>query len=156
MKIYASTFQSPLGEMLLLASESGLRGVYFHGQRYFPKPDPSWQWDESALTDSKRALEVYFCGTAGVATPLLARQGSDFQQRVWQELLTIPFGRTCSYADIARRIGKPKAVRAVGTAIGRNPVSILVPCHRVIGAKGGLTGYAGGVDRKAWLLAHER
>lgn len=155
MKINASTFQSPLGEMLLLASESGLKGVYFQGQRYCPESDSAWQWDEAPFSATKHALEAYFTGETEVVIPPLDSQGTRFQQQVWQELRKIPSGRTCSYADIARGIGNPKAVRAVGAAIGRNPVSILVPCHRVVGTNGGLTGYAGGVDRKSWLLAHE-
>lgn len=155
MKIYTSNHSSPLGEMLLLATDAGLAGVYFHGQRYFPESNPAWHWDDAPLAATKRALDAYFAGKSMRTLPALDTRGTRFQQQVWQELCSIPAGETRSYGDIARRIGSPAAVRAVGAAIGRNPVSVLVPCHRVVGSGGKLTGYAGGLERKSWLLAHE-
>lgn len=155
MKTFAAHYLSPIGEMLLLAHEDGLSGIYFVGQRYFPETDPQWIWDDTRLAAAKYSLDAYFAGEGRVAPPVLHVQGTPFQQEVWKELRKIHTGQTCSYGEIARRIGAPTAVRAVGAAIGRNPVSILVPCHRVVGIKGSLTGYAGGIERKAWLLAHE-
>ena len=141
--------------MLLLATDVGLSGIFFTGQRYFPETDSEWIWEDARLANAKRSLDAYFAGGGRVAMPELDVHGTPFQQRVWKELRKIPEGQTCSYGEIARRMDAPKAVRAVGAAIGRNPISILVPCHRVLGSKGSLTGYAGGMDRKAWLLEHE-
>ncbi|MEO7317698.1 MAG: methylated-DNA--[protein]-cysteine S-methyltransferase [Chthoniobacteraceae bacterium] len=156
MKTHASTFHSPLGEILLLATDAGLSGVYFTGQRYFPKADPAWFWKDAPFAAVKRALAVYFSGKRRALALPLDLRGTDFQKRVWCALLDIAPGQTRTYGDIARGIGAPAAVRAAGAAIGRNPVSIIVPCHRVIGSGGSLTGYAGGLERKAWLLQHER
>lgn len=155
MKIHASNYPSPLGEILLLATPAGLKGVYFHGQRYFPEADPAWEWNDAPLAATRLALDAYFSGRPLPTLPQLDLSGSAFQQRVWNELLRIPVGETASYGEIARRIGAPAAVRAVGAAIGRNPVSILIPCHRVVGTNGNLTGYAGGLERKSWLLEKE-
>lgn len=141
--------------MLLLGSDVGLRGVWFLGQKHFPETDSSWQWDDAPLAEVRRVLDAYFLGEINVILPPLDLRGTAFQQKVWQALQAIPAGETRSYGDIAREIGAPTAVRAVGAAVGRNPVSILVPCHRVVGSSGKLTGYAGGLDRKTWLLAHE-
>lgn len=141
--------------MLLLGSETGLRGIWFHGQKHFPETDTGWLWDDVPLAAARRALDAYFGGETDVVPPPLDLHGTTFQQKVWQALRTIPAGETRSYGEIARGIGTPSAVRAVGAAIGRNPVSILVPCHRVVGSGGKLTGYAGGLERKSWLLAHE-
>lgn len=153
---FVSTYSSPLGEMMLLATESGLAGVYFTGQRYFPAVQDSWVRDETRLDKVKTILDAWFAGkVANVDCPFDLR-GSLFQTRVWQALLCIPPGEVRSYAKVADAIGAPTAVRAVSSAIGRNPISVLVPCHRVIGSDGALHGYAGGLDRKAWLLAHER
>ena len=101
-------------------------------------------------------LEAYFAGSRQTFDVPLALAGTDFQRRVWEGLLEIPYGHTMSYGELARRVGRPGASRAVGLANGRNPVAIIVPCHRVIGANGTLTGYGGGLDRKVWLLDHER
>lgn len=155
MKTYASHYLSPIGEMLLLASDVGLKGIYFCGQRYFPEADSAWIWNDVPLAGAVRALDAYFSGENVVLIPTLDILGTPFQQQVWRQLQEVSAGQTCSYGEIAHRMNAPKAVRAVGTAIGRNPISILVPCHRVIGQSGNLTGYAGGVERKAWLLAHE-
>ncbi len=155
MKTFASNYQSPLGEILLLATDAGLKGVYFAGQRYFPPADSNWLWDDAVFSGARDALDGYFNRSGGTFSLPLDLQGTVFQKRIWQALGEIPSGETRTYADIARRVGAPTAVRAVGTAIGRNPVSIVVPCHRVVGSNGNLTGYAGGLDRKAWLLSHE-
>jgi methylated-DNA-[protein]-cysteine S-methyltransferase len=112
--------------------------------------------EHPVLKQAKRELDEYFTGTRTEFNLPLAALGTAFQQKVWQALITIPFGETWSYQDLADAIGNPKAVRAVGLANGKNPISIIVPCHRVIGKSGKLTGYAGGVERKAWLLKHEK
>ena len=111
--------------------------------------------DSAVLQKCIRELDEYFAGTRKNFTVKLEARGTDFQQRVWQELAKIPFGVTASYADIARRVGSPRAVRAVGSANSKNPHWIIVPCHRVIASNGALSGYAGGLDRKKWLLEHE-
>lgn len=150
-------YQSPLGVIVLTAAEQGLSGLYFEGQKHWPKDCSHWKQNDhdAHLTPARIWLEAYFSKTALPKLNLAPPEGSEFQKRVWQELKTIPFGQTCTYAQIAQKIGHPNAVRAVGAAIGRNPISLIVPCHRVIGSSGQLTGYAGGVDRKRWLLEHE-
>jgi len=148
---------SPLGTMLLAAGEQGLSGVWFVGQQHAPDP-AVWQQDDAhpELVAAHDQLLAYFDGQRQrFDLPLQCVTGTPFQQAVWQALQAIPFGHTTTYGDIAQRIGKPQAVRAVGAAIGRNPWSVVVPCHRVVGAKGALTGYAGGLDRKQHLLALE-
>jgi methylated-DNA-[protein]-cysteine S-methyltransferase len=157
---------TPIGRLALLASEEGhLRGVGFtdhHSAMHEPPlPHPATGTrsvrlarDPGGLTS---ALRAYFDGDLGAIAELPAEaDGTAFQLAVWQALREIPSGETRSYGDIARRIGKPRAVRAVGLANGSNPIAIVVPCHRVIGSNGSLTGYGGGLDRKRWLLAHER
>ncbi len=110
----------------------------------------------SILDRAERELAAYFAGRLRRFTIPLAPEGTPFQRAVWAALATIPFGETRSYSDVARAVGRPRAVRAVGAANGRNPLALVLPCHRVIGASGALTGYAGGIDRKEWLLAHEQ
>jgi methylated-DNA-[protein]-cysteine S-methyltransferase len=151
---------SPLGAIWLAATDTGLAGMWFVGQRHAPDP---WDWtrvDNSqqhpVLNTANHQLQAYFAGhLRRFDLPLDLRGGTPFQQSVWQALLRIPVGETTSYGEISRRIAKPLAIRAVGTAIGRNPISIIVPCHRVLGAGGALTGYAGGLDRKVALLQLE-
>jgi methylated-DNA-[protein]-cysteine S-methyltransferase len=116
---------------------------------------PLWQRDPEKFQDVSAQLTAYFAGDLREFDLPLAAPGTDFQRRVWRELMQIPFGRSISYGELARRIGKPAASRAVGRANGQNPISIIVPCHRVIGADGTLTGYGAGLDRKRWLLDHE-
>ncbi|MBM4213531.1 MAG: methylated-DNA--[protein]-cysteine S-methyltransferase [Gammaproteobacteria bacterium] len=150
-------YQSPLGDMILAASAKGLCGVWFAGQKHLPVFS-AWTKAERnpLLNETRRALTGYFASkdeTFDFSLDLSA--GTEFQQQVWRALQRIAPGRTTTYSDIARRIGKPSAVRAVAAAIGRNPLSIIVPCHRVIGRDGSLTGYAGGQQRKAALLALE-
>lgn len=156
----SATHTTPLGPVLLLASPGGLAGLWFHGQRHHPAAERMAQWmdapDDPLLREAARQLDLYF-GAAGhnFELPLDLSAGTVFQQTVWQALLNIPRGHTSSYLGLAQWIGRPRAVRAVGAAIGRNPLSIVVPCHRVLGSDGGLTGYAGGLDRKRALLRLE-
>lgn len=152
---------SPLGPLLLAASDAGLVALYFDERRH---PPESGAWTPASdagpvrviLDDARAQLGEYFAGTRRAFTVPLAPNGTPFQQRVWAALVAIPFGATASYAELARRLDVPKAARAVGAANGRNPISIIVPCHRLVGTGGVLTGYGGGVERKRWLLAHER
>jgi methylated-DNA-[protein]-cysteine S-methyltransferase len=130
---------------LLMPQHKGWRG-----------PDASWQQSDAPFTAVREQLAGYFAGERQQFDLPIKLAGTPFQQRVWQELVRIPFGTTITYAQLAQRVGKPTASRAVGHANGRNPISIVVPCHRVIGANGKLTGYAGGIDKKQWLLAWER
>lgn len=152
------TVPSPLGPLTLAASPAGLMGVWFETQVHRPELS---KWAEDAthpvLQQAAQELAAYFAGQRRTfSVPLDLSRGTDFQQRVWQHLLAIPCGHTTSYGAISQQIGQPKAVRAVGGAVGRNPLGIVVPCHRVIGANGTLTGYAGGLDRKVALLNLER
>ena len=152
-----SQFTSPLGSMLLAACNNQLVGIWFEGQAHLPDlsacaPDAG----QPVLQQAKVQLQDYFAGQRHqFDLPVTLAGGTTFQQTVWQALLAIPFGATCSYGQLASRIGQASAVRAVGAAVGRNPLTIIVPCHRVIGASGSLTGYAGGLDRKTALLQLE-
>jgi methylated-DNA-[protein]-cysteine S-methyltransferase len=147
-----------LGSILLAASAHGLTGLWFEGQRHGPANFAQWRHEPAhpVFTQARRQLDAYFARTQTVFTlPLDLSAGTAFQSRVWHALQAIPAGFTQSYSSLAERIGAPSAVRAVGAAVGRNPVSIVVPCHRVIGASGALTGYAGGLARKTALLRLE-
>lgn len=157
--------QSPWGQITLSASPDGLNGVWFEGQKHHPNISA---WPQSPRHATLRQAEALLRDYSHSQLPRqqAARQwlkslpldlsgGTAFQQAVWQALLSIPLGTTCTYGELAAAIGKPSAVRAVGTAIGRNPISILIPCHRVLGGQGQLTGYAGGVWRKQALLQLE-
>lgn len=150
-----SEYTSPIGTLLLTARAGALTGLWIRGEKHAPQIASEWQRNDGALRDVTSQLDDYFAGRRWTFTLPLAPAGTDFQQRVWAELRRIPVGTTISYGELARRIGQPAAVRAVGLANGRNPISIVVPCHRVIGANGALTGYGGGLTAKAWLLAHE-
>jgi methylated-DNA-[protein]-cysteine S-methyltransferase len=152
---YHTTIPSPLGDLLLTGNGQALTGVYLTPHRHGPTVGVEWVRDEAPFAEARRQLAEYFAGTRTVFDLPTAATGTPFQQRVWQALCGIPHGQTASYRDMAHAIGNPKAVRAVGLANGRNPLSIVVPCHRVIGSDGSLTGYGGGVERKQWLLAHE-
>lgn len=155
--LVAARHASPLGAILLAASPRGLAGLWFEGQRYHPAAD-RWQMapDHPVLALARTQLDEYFSGRRTVfELPLDLQGGTPFQQSVWRALLSIPAGGRTSYRVLGERIGKPSAVRAVGAAVGRNPVSIVVPCHRVVGSDGSLTGYAGGLDRKTALLQLE-
>ncbi|WP_337878674.1 methylated-DNA--[protein]-cysteine S-methyltransferase [Rheinheimera sp.] len=142
---------SPLGLIEISASEQGIQSIYFVDHSDAPS-----QSNQPALQQCQQQLTDYFAGKRQQFDLPLAASGTAFQQRVWAALCTIGYGQTCSYGDIALQLQNPKAVRAVGAANGRNPLSIVVPCHRVIGANGSLTGYAGGLERKLWLLQHEQ
>ena len=152
---------SPLGKITLAATPLGLAGVWFEGQKHGPVDiGMPARWPEApehpVLKLAVQQLKSYFAGErTGFDLPLDLSAGTLFQQAVWQALLAIPRGATCSYGTVSAGLGRPAAVRAVGAAIGRNPVSIIVPCHRVIGSTGALTGYAGGLARKTALLELE-
>lgn len=153
-----TTMPSPLGTLTLAASPRGLVGVWFGDQAHLPELAPwSVQTDHPVLLQTARELDDYFAGKGfNFSIPLDMAYGTAFQQKVWKCLLDIAPGDTTSYGAISHRLGNPNAVRAVGGAVGRNPIGIIVPCHRVIGANGALTGYAGGLDRKVTLLTLER
>ena len=148
---------SPIGRLLLTSDAAALTGLYMEKERRLRPADPTAIEDPEhpLLAGVAVQLAEYFAGDRRVFDVPLAARGTDFQRGVWDELTRIEFGRTCSYGEIARRLGKPGASRAVGLANGSNPISIIVPCHRVIGADGSLTGYGGGLERKQWLLRHE-
>jgi methylated-DNA-[protein]-cysteine S-methyltransferase len=154
MTFYA-TAPSPLGELLLVGDEAALHGVYLPDHRRGPTPDPGWMRADAPFRAAREQLEAYFAGALRAFDLPLAPAGTPFELAVWAALREIPFGATLSYGALAARLGRPGAARAVGRANGRNPLSIVVPCHRVIGGDGALTGYGGGLARKAWLLAHE-
>jgi methylated-DNA-[protein]-cysteine S-methyltransferase len=148
---------SPVGRIRLTGRDDGvLTGLHLADHDRCPPTLAEWTPDETAFDGIRRQLDQYFAGARTEFDVPLALDGSPFQVEVWTALRAIPFGETTSYAEIARAIGRPSAIRAVGAANGRNPISIIVPCHRVIGADGSLTGYGWGVERKAWLLQHER
>ncbi len=151
---------TPLGPMRLVRTSRGLAGAWFEGQKHHPGELPAPELPDDPLLQLAAAqLRRYFAGshTANHAFDLpLDLLGTPFQRAVWDALLRIPKAATCSYGDIARAIGAPQAVRAVGAAVGRNPLSLIVPCHRVVGSGGALTGYAGGIERKQALLALEQ
>ena len=157
-KISRARWDSPLGAMLLEANETGLCGVWFEGQKHAPVAR-NWpaRSNSPVIRQAIRELTEYFDGRRRhFDTPIDSSIGTEFQRAVWKTLRRIPVGRTLTYGELARRIGRPTAVRAVASAVGRNPVSLLVPCHRVIGSDGSLTGYASGLRRKAFLLALEK
>ncbi|QRR35474.1 methylated-DNA--[protein]-cysteine S-methyltransferase [Hydrogenophaga sp. YM1] len=155
-----STITTPLGPMRLAATEHALAGAWFHDQRYAPEPAlvASWRPDphHPVLREAARQLADHFAARRqAFDLPLDLSFGTPFQTAVWRALCAIPAGHTLSYGELARRLDAPNAVRAVGAAVGRNPLSVVVPCHRVLGARGGLTGYAGGLPRKQALLRLE-
>jgi len=155
--IVQTRFASPLGEMIVAATPRGLAGLWFDGQKHLPA-HAHWPHrpDHPLLAQAVAQLREYFAGERTTFDlPLDLQGGTPFQQSVWQALLAIPRGGTTSYGLLSQRIGRPAAVRAVGAAVGRNPLSVVVPCHRVLGADGSLTGYAGGLARKTALLQLE-
>jgi methylated-DNA-[protein]-cysteine S-methyltransferase len=147
-----STFSSPIGELLLVGDDDGLRGLYLPDHKRGPAVAGGWVRDDDALSDVRAQLAEYFAGGRTGFDLLLAPQGTPFQLEVWAALREIPYGETETYGQLAARVGRPGSSRAVGAANGRNPISIVVPCHRVVGAAGSLTGYAGGLDAKRRLL----
>ena len=147
-----ATIETPIGP-LLAASDDGRRlaGLWFDRE-----PAPGWRADDGAFAELRDQLDGYFAGDLREFDVPLAPGGTAWQRAVWDALARIPYGTTVSYRDLARQLGRPAAARAVGAANGRNPISVIVPCHRLVGTRGALTGYAGGIDRKRWLIAHER
>ena len=153
-----AAYPSPVGELTVIGSESGVRAVLWPNERpgrvsidHVVTPD-----DDGRLDMVLDQLEGYFTGTRREFTVPLVVSGTDFQRAVWRELSRIPYGSTSSYGELATAIGRPSAARAVGAATGLNPISVIIPCHRLVGAKGTLTGFAGGLDAKRWLLRHEQ
>jgi len=143
--------ETPIGAILVAGDEKAIVETYFAGAR----PKPEWIRDDDALRDAASQLHAYFAGQLQAFDLPLAPRGTEFQQSVWSALLEIPYGQTTTYSAIAGKIGRPAAVRAVGAANGANPIPIIIPCHRVIGANGSLTGFGGGIDVKRQLLALE-
>lgn len=150
-----TTIDSPIGPLTLVRDDAGLTGVYMPGHRPAPDEATFGERDDTAFADAVEQFGEYWSGERTRFTLPLSPAGTEFQQRVWQALREVPYGETRTYRWIAETIGQPTAVRAVGLANSRNPLSIVVPCHRVVGASGALTGYAGGVERKRFLLDHE-
>jgi methylated-DNA-[protein]-cysteine S-methyltransferase len=147
---------SPIGPLLLAGDDTGLRQIEFMNSKRAHPPDQEWQQDPRPLKEAIRQLRAYFAGKLESFDIPLAPEGTPFQQTVWRRLCDIPYGETISYGELARRIGNPNASRAVGLANGSNPIPIIIPCHRVIGSNGKLTGYGGGLPIKEKLLALER
>lgn len=166
--VYTYTYPSALGNLLLAADEIGLTGVWFEGQKYFAEMLPDERISQETetplnpiLAETKHWLDLYFSGKEPDFTPKLHLTGSEFRQAVWQILLQIPYGRTITYGEIAKKLAKERNVshmsaQAVGGAVGHNKISIIIPCHRVVGTNGSLTGYAGGISKKIALLQLER
>jgi methylated-DNA-[protein]-cysteine S-methyltransferase len=148
--IFRTYYSSPIGILEISGTEEGIASIIFVDEAGKTNSVPE------VLNNAYIQLEEYFNGRRKVFDLKLDARGTDFQRKVWDELINIPFGETVTYKDIAIKLGDSNAVRAVGNANGKNPVSIVVPCHRVIGTNGKLTGYAGGLERKAWLLKHEK
>jgi methylated-DNA-[protein]-cysteine S-methyltransferase len=157
MPYYYDYYHSPRGRMLLVADDTALTGVYFTGQKYHPRIEKGWVRDtrHGLLRRTKRELAEYFDGTRTRFTVKIAPRGTPFQRTVWEAIAGVAFGKTIPYAELARRAGRPGSARAAGGATGRNPISIIVPCHRIVGSSGALTGYAGGLTKKRALLALE-
>ncbi|NUS60163.1 MAG: methylated-DNA--[protein]-cysteine S-methyltransferase [Lysobacter sp.] len=155
-RIFHRIHESPVGPLLIAVSDAGVHAIEFQASRHPVRRDARWEADPHPLLDEVALqLDQYFAGDREEFDLPLAPEGTEFQRSVWRALSAIPFGQTRSYADIAHVIGNPNAVRAVGAANGRNPIPIVVPCHRVIGADGALTGFGGGLPTKRFLLAHE-
>ena len=156
--VYYDLLSTSLGTISLASDGDALSGLWFEGQRYEPSRGACWQRraDLPILMRAGVELGEYFAGARSEFTLPLSPAGTAFQHEVWRAIAAIPYGETAAYRDLASRIGRPASIRAAGAATGRNPLSIIVPCHRVVGADGTLTGYAGGLDRKRALLALER
>lgn len=148
-------FDSPVGKLVVAADSTGIRHILFECNRHETRGRYSWRRDQGAVREVREQLLGYFAGARTEFDLPLAPLGTPFQLKVWNALAGIPFARTRSYGDIARQIGEPNAVRAVGAANGRNPLPIVLPCHRVIGSDGSLTGFGGGLSVKQFLLEHE-
>jgi len=155
MQLSYTTHPSPIGD-LLLVGDTVLRGLYIPPHRWAPRVERGWHRTKEPFAQATAQLDAYFSGESTEFNLPMAAGGTAFQQQVWAALKEIPYGQTTTYGQLAKAIGRPRASRAVGAANGRNPISIIVPCHRVIGANGRLTGYGAGVERKQALLDHER
>jgi methylated-DNA-[protein]-cysteine S-methyltransferase len=153
--IWYDYLATPIGKLLLAADAQGLREVWFETGKHRKQPAPDWQHQPAKLAFARKQLEEYFAGERQTFNLPLHPLGTTFQVQVWHTLANIPYGTTISYAELARRIGQPLAVRAVGAANGRNPLPIVLPCHRVIGSDGSLTGFGGGLPTKRFLLGME-
>lgn len=161
--IYTTKYDSPLGEILLASDEIGMRGLWFFGQKYFARDLPTERVEQETfvLSEAERWLDVYFSGKEPDFVPPLNPVGSSFRRAVWDILLQIPYGKTVTYGDISKQLAQRRGLermsaQAVGGAVGHNEISIIIPCHRVVGSNGSLTGYAGGIDKKIKLLEIER
>ena len=154
---YYDYYRSPCGRMLLVADAKALTGAYFTGQKYQPRIEGGWMRDarHAPLRQAKRELAEYFVGNRKRFAVKVAPRGTPFQRAVWKAIAGVGFGRTIPYAELARRAGRPGSARAAGGATSRNPIGIIVPCHRIVGSNGTLTGYAGGLAKKRALLALE-
>jgi methylated-DNA-[protein]-cysteine S-methyltransferase len=154
---YYDTYESPQGRILLVATEAAVCGVYFIGQKHFPEKEKAWRRDpdHAPLKQAKRELQEYFAGKRKRFMVALAPEGTPFQRAIWKAISSVGFGETITYGELAQRARHPGSARAAGAATGRNPIGIIVPCHRIVGANGSLTGYAGGLGRKRSLLALE-
>ena len=154
---YYDSYESPHGRMLLVATEEGICGVFFNGQKYFPQKEKEWRRNpqHAPLKQAKRELAEYFAGKRRRFDVALDPDGTPFQRSVWKAISRVGFGKTITYGTLAAKAGCPGSARAAGAATGRNPISIVVPCHRIMGSNGSLTGYAGGLGRKRALLALE-
>ena len=150
-----STVASPVGPLTMIARDGVLTNVSMHEQRHSSPPPPDAVTDDAWFKDVTAQLDAYFAGELTTFDIEMNLLGTPFQKAVWSQLREIPYGETISYGELATRVGNRNASRAVGLANGRNPVAIIVPCHRVIGSNGSLTGYGGGLERKTWLLEHE-
>lgn len=153
--VFYTTLESPVGPLLLAGDAEALRLVSFESSKHAARPQGDWRQDKAPFAEVTRQLQAYFCGELREFDVPLALEGTDFQRRVWNVLRGIPYGETISYLQLAERIGNPKAVRAVGLANRSNPIPIIVPCHRVIGSDGSLTGFGGGISTKKKLLELE-
>ncbi len=156
--VYFDRVPSPLGTLLLASDGVALTGAWFDGQRHPPAMDAGWQRQGDLPIFRRAASELaeFFAGTRTQFDLPLAPSGTAFQRTVWDAIATVPYGETIAYRELAARAGRPASIRAAGAATGRNPLSVFIPCHRIVGADGALTGYAGGLDRKRALLALER
>jgi methylated-DNA-[protein]-cysteine S-methyltransferase len=150
---YFDFYESPMGKMLIVATDDGLNGLYFIDQKYYRAVEAGWTRDgkHPVVRQTAREMQEYFAGKRKEFDIPLAPAGTPFQAQVWKAISSVPYGTNITYSELARRAGHPDAIRAAGTATGRNPITIIVPCHRIVGSDGSLTGYAGGLDRKRAL-----
>jgi methylated-DNA-[protein]-cysteine S-methyltransferase len=155
-EILTSTFESPIGPLTLLARDEVFTHLSMHDARHSTAAPEDAVIDDAWFKDIAAQLDAYFAGELTTFDLEMNLSGTEFQRSVWAQLREIPYGETISYGELAGRVGNPNASRAVGLANGRNPIAVIVPCHRVIGADGSLTGYGGGLERKTWLLDHEQ